>query len=340
MEHTDHSIRNHYIAAVLAELTVIIVTSIASVAYPPLGHALWLGITQAPPSGWFLVALSMILAGMSGCWVAGLWAAATRAPSTQPPHEKGLTPSPPRKSFGAAITSPTDKEMVSPEHVEIRGTFTGSKEHYWLLNNVGDQYWPHASIQLLADGTWVQKIYVDPQAAARSVHVVLAWVSPSMHGILESWRAKAERYRKYDGIKMTPPTGHFEVVEVRTLQVHPVPEQMKLTLVTSHVEHVLVRGKTYEIEYEIEASGPLATDCWLGSSIKDSSGRYFNNRNEDQPITLMKGKNVYRRKLTVPKDTTPGDQTMSTNVWRGVVGDVSKSKFIVDLPPKRVRIVE
>ena len=30
---TDHSIRNHYIAAVLAELTVVIVTSIASAVY-------------------------------------------------------------------------------------------------------------------------------------------------------------------------------------------------------------------------------------------------------------------------------------------------------------------
>ncbi len=235
MEHTDHSIRNHYIAAVLAELTVIIVTSIASVVYPPLGHALWAGITEASPSGWFLVILAMILAGTFGCWVAGIGAPRTRTNPAQLTHDETPTTHPTPKTYSATISRPADKEMTKPGWVPVEGTYTGSKEHYWLLNNKGNEYWPHIPLELLPGGSWHQEIYLSQEVKPRNVIVILAWVSPEMHSILESWKSKSKITTNWSGLKMTPPAGHFVEMAVHTLQIPGTPEVMQLKLLSSHV---------------------------------------------------------------------------------------------------------
>jgi hypothetical protein len=53
----------------------------------------------------------------------------------------------------------------------------------------------------------------------------------------------------------------------------------------------------------------------------------FNTR-EDRPISLTKGRKSYDRKFTIAKDVPLGEQKFDASLWRGAVGDSSKSRWI------------
>jgi pyrimidine deaminase RibD-like protein len=103
------------------------------------------------------------------------------------------------------------------------------------------------------------------------------------------------------------------------------------------------RGKTLKITYEIECSEDIAKDkgIWLGASFRDAmTDKVFFNTSEDKAISLTKGKSTYDRPFTIAKDASPGDQKLNTNLWRGVVGDSKKSKWIAGGPPLAIKILE
>jgi pyrimidine deaminase RibD-like protein len=88
------------------------------------------------------------------------------------------------------------------------------------------------------------------------------------------------------------------------------------------------RGKTLKLTYEIESSENVAKGIWLGSSFEDKTGKLFYNTKEDKPVALAKGKASYNRNFTISKDAPLGEHMLRVNVWRGVVGDSTKSKWI------------
>ena len=120
----------------------------------------------------------------------------------------------------------------------------------------------------------------------------------------------------------------------------PVFVVPKVTLVDASVEpKVASAGKTLKITYVIESSEAVPEKIWLGASFRDKkSGRVVYNTKEDKSISLAKGKNTHVRDFTIPRDAPVGEQLLDTNVWRGVVGDSSKSQIVASRPPTPITI--
>jgi pyrimidine deaminase RibD-like protein len=115
-------------------------------------------------------------------------------------------------------------------------------------------------------------------------------------------------------------------------------------LATSAEPTTIARGKTLKITYEIECYEnvvrDLANGIWLGASFRDVAGKLFFNTGEDKPISLTKGKNTHDRNFTIAKDAALGDQKLQTNIWRGAVGNSSKSKWIGGTSPIPIKVVD
>jgi hypothetical protein len=115
----------------------------------------------------------------------------------------------------------------------------------------------------------------------------------------------------------------------------------KVNLIGTSVQpETISRGKTLKITYEIECSENVPKGIWLGASFRDEMGKLFFNTSEDKSISLTKGKNTFDRNFTVAKSAPLGKQMLAVGVWRGVVGDGAKSKYIAGRPPIPIRVVE
>ena len=121
----------------------------------------------------------------------------------------------------------------------------------------------------------------------------------------------------------------------------PVYVTPKVTLVDASVEPKAASpGQTIRITYVIDSSEAVPQKVWLGASFKDrQSGRVFYNTKEDKTISLTKGRGTYFRDFTIASDVPPGEQLLGTNVWRGAVGDSSKSNLVASRPPTPINIV-
>jgi hypothetical protein len=100
------------------------------------------------------------------------------------------------------------------------------------------------------------------------------------------------------------------------------------------------RGSALKITYEIECSDNIPEGIWLGASIRDKTQQFFFNTSEDRPISLTKGRKSYNRKLTIARNVPQGEQMLQASVWRGTVGDSSKSKWIAGGRPIPIEVVD
>ena len=113
----------------------------------------------------------------------------------------------------------------------------------------------------------------------------------------------------------------------------------KVNLIRTSVEpKIISRGKALQITYEIECSENIPEGIWLGASFRDKTHRLFFNTNEDKAVSLTKGKKSYERKFTIPANAPLGEQMFQASVWRGPVGDSSKSKWVAGRPPIQIEI--
>jgi pyrimidine deaminase RibD-like protein len=142
----------------------------------------------------------------------------------------------------------------------------------------------------------------------------------------------------YPGIQMSGLPKGLRIEASVAVYVAPAP---KVTLVDASVEPKAASpGKTLTITYVIESSEDVPQKMWLGASFKDKqSGRIFYNTKEDKPVALAKGRGNYVRDFTIATDAPIGGQFLGTNVWRGVVGDSSKSELVASRPPIPINIV-
>lgn len=103
---------------------------------------------------------------------------------------------------------------------------------------------------------------------------------------------------------------------------------------------------------EVRPSGSLgvavkvtnAADCevpvWLGASLVDANGREYFQVDQDKSVILSNGTDVYRRDLTVPGETPPGEYTLVAAVWIGKRGHGRASLQLARISsPQRVRVV-
>ena len=111
-------------------------------------------------------------------------------------------------------------------------------------------------------------------------------------------------------------------------------------IATSAEPRNIRRGETLRIEYEIECYEAVEDGIWLGASFRDATNKLFCNTSQDKAVSLAKGKHTYHRNLTVAKDAPLGEQKLNTNVWKGVVGESSKSKWIAGAAPIPIKVMD
>ena len=140
----------------------------------------------------------------------------------------------------------------------------------------------------------------------------------------------------YPGIEMNGLPKGLQLEASVTLKVVP-----KISLLATSVEPLsILRGRDVTIQYEIESSEYVPQGIWLGASFRDEKTRkLFCNTSEDKAVSLVKGKNIRERILTIPKDAPVGEQMLATSLWRGTAGDSTRSKWIAGRPPIPIKIL-
>jgi pyrimidine deaminase RibD-like protein len=115
----------------------------------------------------------------------------------------------------------------------------------------------------------------------------------------------------------------------------------KFRLVSSSVNREAVpRGCPLALTYEIECSENVPHGIWLGASFRDKTNKLFFNTSEDKAVSIVKGQRTYERVFTVAKEATLGEQMLDVSVWRGMVGNSQKSKWIAGGPAIRIEVTD
>jgi hypothetical protein len=89
----------------------------------------------------------------------------------------------------------------------------------------------------------------------------------------------------------------------------------------------VLRGETLSLEYLVETKAQDVA-IWLGASICIAPGAWLNNQEQDEVITLERGLRRYRRPLTVPDTTRPGEYGFNAELWFGPKSDPRRSYAI------------
>ncbi len=131
------------------------------------------------------------------------------------------------------------------------------------------------------------------------------------------------------------------LLTVRSLQQDLRTGSLSVNVIDMSAEPATIRrGQTLKLTYRIECWESVSDGVWLGASFQDKkSGKWFYNLQEDKSISL-KGIGTYDRDLTIPTDAPLGEQMLTSNVWRGVVGRSGSSKVIARCTPVPITIVE
>ncbi len=260
-----------------------------------------------------------------------------------------------QQTLGATIVTPKDGEELRT--YESAGTHTIRVKclnppgpDTYLLAYKGGLYWPQTGpFRASGEGIWE----IDAHFGSTGEHTLQLVTADSLGSALiryyrkitEQNRSRREKLRgkidlsllggDYPGIEMNGlPKGLRLEASVN------VNVAYKVNLISTSAEPETVpRGKALKITYEIECSEDVAKGIWLGASFRDATNKFFFNTSEDKAISLTKGKHSYHRDFTIPRDAPPGAQKLDTNVWRGVVGDSRKSKWIAGGPPIPIKVV-
>jgi pyrimidine deaminase RibD-like protein len=132
----------------------------------------------------------------------------------------------------------------------------------------------------------------------------------------------------YPGIEMNGLLKGFQLEA--TVGVRVVPKISLLA--TSAAPLSISRGNSLTIVYEIECSEDIPKEIWLGASFRDAKNKLFYNTSEDKAVSITKGRRTYERNFTIAKDAPRGEHKLDTSVWRGIVGDSQRSKWIAGKP--------
>lgn len=99
-----------------------------------------------------------------------------------------------------------------------------------------------------------------------------------------------------------------------------------------HPERAWLPRKDWRLFAEIECSENAPKGIWLGASFRDAGDKLFYNTSEDKTVSLTKGRKIYERNFTIAKEAPLGERRLDTSIWRGVVGDSQRSKWIAGNP--------
>jgi pyrimidine deaminase RibD-like protein len=259
-----------------------------------------------------------------------------------------------QKSLGAVIISPKDGEdlrtydTAGRHPVRFKSLNPPGSDTY-LLTYRGGLYWPQPGpFRNIEANVWE----IDAHFGTTGEHTLQLVTANSLGGalfgyyrkVVTSNQSRRERLREkvdpsllggdYPGIEMNGlPKGLQLEASVSVFIAHKV--ELKETFV--HPTSIS-RGQSLTITYEVECWENIPSGIWLGASLRDKSNKLFCNPKEDKAVALVKGTNTVTRTFTIAKDAPLGEQPLGTNLWRGVAGDSSKSKWIDGKPPIAIHI--
>jgi len=257
-----------------------------------------------------------------------------------------------QQTLGATILAPKDGEELRTGCRPIRFKCLNAPgpDTYLLAYNEG-LYWPQPGpFRSIGQGIWE----IDAHFGSAGEYGLQLVTADSLGSALiryyrkitEQNRSRRDKLRDkidvsllgsdYPGIQMNglPKGLRFEAAVKVILAA-------QVNLIETSAEPVTIsRGKALKITYEIECSENIPNGIWLGASFRDKTQRLFFNTSEDKSISLTKGRNSYDRRFTIAKDAPPGEQMLQASLWRGIVGDSSKSKWIDGRPPIPIKVVE
>lgn len=257
-----------------------------------------------------------------------------------------------QQTLGATILAPRDGEELRTYRHPIRfKCLNAPGPDTYLLAYKEGLYWPQPGpFRSIGRGIWE----IDAHFGSTGEYSLQLVTADSLGSALiryyrkitEQNRSRREKLRDkidvsllggdYPGIEMNgPPKGlRFEAAVKVT-----VAAQVNL-IETSAEPTTISRGKALKVTYNIECSENVPKGIWLGASFRDKTQRLFFNKSEDKPISLTKGRNSYDRWFTIAKDAPLGEQMLQASLWRGIVGDSSKSKWIDGRPPIPIKVVK
>jgi pyrimidine deaminase RibD-like protein len=262
-----------------------------------------------------------------------------------------------QQDLGATIISPQHDEQLRTYESEGRHpvrfkSLNPPRSDTYLLIYKGGIYWPQSGpFRQLESRLWE----IDAHFGSTGEHTLQLVTANDLGSaliryyrkIVELNRGRREKLR--DKIDASLLGGDYPGIEMNGLPkglrleaaVNVFVEYRINLLGTSVEDRTVPRGMSLKIAYEIDCSENVPKGIWLGASFRDDkAGKLFHNTSEDKSVSLAKGKHTYQRILTITKDAPLGDQILSTNVWRGIAGNSTKSKCIAGSPPIPIKVVQ
>jgi pyrimidine deaminase RibD-like protein len=249
-----------------------------------------------------------------------------------------------QQTLGATIVAPKDGEVLRTYESDGRHPIrfkclNPPGPDTYLLIYQGGLYWPQTGpFRENGEGVWE----IDAHFGNTGEHILQLVTADSLGSALiryyrkitEQNRNRREKLRgkidmsllggDYPGIEMNGlPKGLRFEASVKVV----VADKAKLISISVEPE-TISRGNALKITYEIECFEDIPDGIWLGASFRDKAGQLSFNTREDRPISLTKGRKSYDRKFTIAKDAPLGEQKFDASLWRGTVGDSSKSRWI------------
>jgi hypothetical protein len=247
-----------------------------------------------------------------------------------------------QKTLGATILAPKNGDELrtwGSHSIRFKSLNPPGTDTY-LLSYSGGSYWPQLGpFRSIGQGIWE----IDAHFGSTGEYTLQLVTADSLGSALiryyqkvtEQNRSRREKLRDkidvsllgsdYPGIQMNGlPKGLRFEASVRVIVA------AKATLIETALT----------ITYEIECSENVPKGIWLGASFQDKTQQLFFNTSEDKPVSLAKGRKSYDRRFTIAKNAPLGEQMLQASLWRGVVGDSSKSKWIDGRPPIAIKVVE
>ena len=260
-----------------------------------------------------------------------------------------------QQTLGATIVSPINGE-------ELRTYESGGKcsirfkclnppgPDTYLFDYQGGLYWPQPGpFREIESGVWE----IDANIGSTGKHSLQLVTADSLGTALIRYYRKVvdlnrnRRASLRDKIDMSLLGGDYPGIEMNGLPkglrfeaAVNVTVVYKLNLLATSAEPTTItRGQSLKLSYEIECSENVPQGIWLGASFRDATDKLFFNTSEDKAVSLTKGRTTYQRNFTIAKDAPLGKHMLDASVWRGVVGNSSKSKYIAGRPPIPINVI-
>ena len=128
-----------------------------------------------------------------------------------------------KRRFGnVCITHPTNRSVVEPEWVLIEGSHNNPKRgNFWLFTTNGAEYWPQARINLQPDGSWSERININPNPGPRTASVLLVYLNDFSDALFTDIKRRSNTAKDWGPVKFPSKAKEISIVQGLVLQVTP-----------------------------------------------------------------------------------------------------------------------